>query len=115
GRRLLPPQLHGHGRGLRVNLAGAHVLLTGATGGLGQAIARALAARGASLTLTGRRAEVLQPLAEEVGGRALAADLADPAAPGRLLAEAGEVDVLVANAALPGSGALNSFSEEEID
>jgi short-subunit dehydrogenase len=98
-----------------MNLAGAQVLLTGATGGLGQAIARALAERGASLTLTGRRAEVLEPLAAELGGRALAADLADPAAPARLLAEAGEVDVLVANAGLPGSGALNSFSVEEID
>jgi short-subunit dehydrogenase len=98
-----------------MNLAGAKVLLTGATGGLGQAIARALAERGATLTLTGRRADVLEPLAAEVGGRALAADLADPAAPGRLLAEAGEVDVLVANAALPASGALTSFSEEEID
>jgi short-subunit dehydrogenase len=98
-----------------MNLAGAHVLLTGATGGLGHAIARALAARGASLTLTGRRAEVLEPLAEELGGRAVAADLADPAAPARLLADAGQVDVLVANAGLPGSGALNSFSEDEID
>jgi short-subunit dehydrogenase len=98
-----------------VNLAGAHVLLTGATGGLGQAIARALAARGAALTLTGRRAEVLEPLAQEVGGRALAADLADPAGPGQLLADAGRVDVLVANAGLPGSGALSSFSEEQID
>ena len=98
-----------------MNLAGAHVLLTGATGGLGHAIARALAARGASLTLTGRRAEVLEPLAEDLGGRAVAADLADPAAPARLLADAGRVDVLVANAGLPASGGLHSFTEEEID
>jgi len=93
-----------------MNLAGAHVLLTGATGGLGHAIARALAARGASLTLTGRRAEVLEPLAEELGGRALAVDLADPAAPARLLADAGRVDVLVANAGLPAtSGFVGEF------
>src|SRR5690242_18805177 len=98
-----------------MNLSGAHVLLTGATGGLGQAIARALAQRGATLTLTGRRAEVLEPLASEVGGRALAADLTDPAAPAQLLADAGQVDVLVANAALPASGVLRSFSEEQID
>jgi short-subunit dehydrogenase len=98
-----------------VNLAGAHVLLTGASGGLGHAIARALAARGASLTLTGRRAEVLEPLAAEVGGRALAADLADPEAPARLVAEAGQIDVLVANAGLPASGGLHTFSEAEID
>jgi short-subunit dehydrogenase len=98
-----------------MNLSGAHVLLTGATGGLGQAIARALAQRGATLTLTGRRSEVLEPLAGEVGGRALSADLSDPAAPARLLAEAGQVDVLVANAGLPASGALRSFSEEQLD
>jgi short-subunit dehydrogenase len=98
-----------------VKLDGARVLLTGATGGLGQAIARGLAARGARLTLTGRRAEVLEPLAAEVGGRVIVSDLSEPDAPARLLAEAGEVDVLVANAGLPGSGRLNSFTPEEID
>src|SRR4051812_39620176 len=96
-------------------LHGARVLLTGATGGLGQAIARALHARGAVLTLTGRRVDVLEPLAAEIGARAVEADLALPDAPARLLEEAGEVDVLVANAGLPGSGRLDSFSVEEID
>jgi len=98
-----------------VKLDGARVLLTGATGGLGQAIARGLHARGAILTLTGRRAEVLEPLAAEVGGRVIVSDLAEADAPARLLAEAGEIDVLVANAGLPGSGRLNSFTPEEID
>jgi len=98
-----------------MKLDGARVLLTGATGGLGQAIARALAERGASLTLTGRRVDVLEPLAAEVGGRAIEADLSVPDAPERLLAEAGEVDVLVANAGVPGSGKLTSFSVEELD
>jgi short-subunit dehydrogenase len=98
-----------------VNLAGARVLVTGATGGLGQAIARALAARGAELTLTGRRADVLEPLAAEVGGRPIAADLSLPDAPERLLADAGRVDVLVSNAGLPASGLLSSFSDEELD
>jgi short-subunit dehydrogenase len=98
-----------------VKLDGARVLLTGATGGLGQAIARALAARGAVLTLTGRRAEVLSPLASELGGRAIESDLSLPDAPARLLSETGDVDVLVANAGLPGSGKLTSFSVEEID
>jgi len=90
-------------------------LVTGATGGLGTAIARALAARGAVPVLTGRRSDVLEPLAAETGGRAVAADLADPASVERLLAEAGDVDVLVANAALPGSGHISSFSVEDID
>ena len=98
-----------------MNLAGTHVLLTGATGGLGQAIARALAARGATLTLTGRRIDVLEPLAVELGGRAVASDLSEPDAPEKLLEEAGDVDVLVANAGLPASGRLDSFSDEEVD
>jgi short-subunit dehydrogenase len=98
-----------------MQLGGATTLLTGATGGLGQAIARALGARGASLVLSGRRADVLEPLASELGGRALTADLSTPDGVERLLAEAGPVDVLVANAGLPASGRFGSFSVEEID
>jgi short-subunit dehydrogenase len=98
-----------------VNLGGRTVLLTGATGGIGHAIARALAARGARLVLSGRRADLLEPLASEVGGRAVACDLAEAEEVARLLGEAGDADVLVANAALPASGLLSSFSVEEID
>jgi short-subunit dehydrogenase len=98
-----------------MKLSGARVLLTGTTGGLGQAIARGLAERGATLTLTGRRADVLEPLAQELGARVIFSDLSGADAPARLLGEAGEVDVLVANAGLPGSGRLNCFTPEEID
>jgi len=98
-----------------VNLAGRTVLLTGATGGLGQAIARAVAARGARLVLTGRRADVLEPLAAEVSGRPLPCDLSVAAEVERLLREAGQVDVLIANAAVPASGTIDTFSVEEID
>lgn len=98
-----------------MNIAGRTVLLTGATGGLGNAIARALAAEGATLVMTGRRTDVLEPLAEELGGRALAADLADRAAVSKLIDDAGDVDILVANAGLPADGVLADFSEEEID
>jgi short-subunit dehydrogenase len=98
-----------------VNLDGRSVLLTGATGGIGQAIARALAPRGARLVLTGRRAEVLEPLAAEVSGRAVVCDLAVPDEVTRLLSECSNADVLVANAALPATGVLGSFSVEEID
>ncbi len=97
------------------SVSGARALVTGATGGLGHAIARALAARGAHVTLSGRRAEVLEPLAAELGGAALAADLSDRAGLERLVSEAGEVDMLIANAALPASGELGEFSPEEID
>jgi short-subunit dehydrogenase len=98
-----------------VNLAGRTVLLTGASGGLGHAIARALAARGAFLVLTGRRAEALEPLAAETQGRPIVSDLADRAAVDRLVAEAGAVDVLVANAGISAGGAIGQFSPEEID
>jgi short-subunit dehydrogenase len=98
-----------------MNLSGRTVLLTGATGGLGHAIARALSARGAKLLLTGRRTEVLEPLAEQTGGRAIACDLSDRDALESLVAEARQVDVLIANAGLPASGTLLGFSEAEID
>jgi short-subunit dehydrogenase len=98
-----------------VNLAGRSVLLTGATGGLGHAIARRLHAEGASLVLTGRRSEALEPLAAETGARSLAVDLADAAAVEGLAAECADVDVLVSNAGLPGSGLLTSFTVDEID
>src|SRR3954468_4333221 len=102
---------------MAVDLNGARVLLTGASGGIGNAIARALHQRGASLAITGRRADALESLKSELGDRVdvLVADLAKrddvEALPGR----AGTVDVLVANAGLPGSGDLDSFAPEEID
>ncbi len=98
-----------------MTLAGANVLLTGATGGIGHAIARALASSGASLVLTGRRADVLEPLARELCGRAIACDLSVAEGPARLVAEAGEVDVLVANAGVPASGLLTDLAQHEID
>lgn len=97
------------------SLRAARVLLTGATGGIGHAIARALSAEGAHLTLSGRRTDVLAPLAAELGAASVAADLAVPADVDRLLDEAGRVDVLVANAALPGAGALLEIDEDQID
>jgi len=98
-----------------VNVAGRTALLTGATGGLGDAIARRLRAAGAELVLTGRRVDVLATLAAETGARSLAVDLADAQAVERLARECADVDVLVSNAGLPGSGLLTSFSVEQID
>jgi short-subunit dehydrogenase len=99
-----------------VHISGSNVLLTGATGGLGQAIARTLAGKGAKLVLTGRRLDVLEPLASELpDARVLAVDLSDPQEVDRLLGQAGGVDILIANAALPGSGLLESFSVQQID
>lgn len=98
-----------------MQISGCKVLLTGATGGIGHAIARSLHARGAELILTGRRVEILEPLAQELGARSLAVDLSLAEQPGQLAGEAGDVDILVANAALPAAGTLDSFTAEEID
>jgi short-subunit dehydrogenase len=98
-----------------MQISGSTILLTGATGGIGHAIARALHERGGNLILTGRRTDVLEPLAAELGARSLAVDLSDPGEVDRLVDEAGAVDILVANAALPASGRLETFTMQEID
>jgi short-subunit dehydrogenase len=100
-----------------MELAGRRVVLTGASGGIGNAIARALHGAGASLLLSGRRADALDGLAAALGSRVetAPADLANPADLEALIERAGDVEVLVANAGLPASGWLDSFSPEEID
>ena len=98
-----------------MNITGRTALITGATGGIGHAIARRLAREGASLILTGRRTDVLEPLAAETGGRVLAVDLADADAVQRLAEDCAGADILVANAGVPASGPLLDFSIEEID
>jgi short-subunit dehydrogenase len=98
-------------------LSGARALVTGATGGIGDAIARALHARGAHVMVTGRRREVLDKLASELGDRVepIEADLSDAGAVRSLIERAGQVEVLVSNAALPASGKLDSYESGQID
>ncbi|HMJ97463.1 MAG TPA: SDR family NAD(P)-dependent oxidoreductase [Thermoleophilaceae bacterium] len=100
-----------------MQLRGQAALVTGATGGIGNAIARALYERGARVLLSGRRQDALGELAASLGERAevLVADLAERDAPTRLAEAAGAVDVLVANAALPASGRVEDFDHEQID
>ncbi|HSS05152.1 MAG TPA: SDR family NAD(P)-dependent oxidoreductase [Solirubrobacterales bacterium] len=100
-----------------MELSGRTALLTGATGGLGRAIAVAIAARGARLILSGRKAEALEALAAELPGdghRAVPSDLAEAGAAEKLAAEVGDVDVLIANAGLPGTGRLPDYSSEQL-
>src|SRR5215207_8543229 len=80
----------------RVDISGSRVLLTGATGGLGRAIAKALDQRGAHVLLTGRKQDALEALAGELrSAEALAADLAKRDDVAALPGRAGQVDVLV--------------------
>lgn len=90
-------------------------LVTGANGGIGLAIARALHRAGARVVLSGRRAEALRGIADELGARVIVADLERAEDVARLADEAGEIDVLVANAALPASGPLLEFTEAQLD
>ena len=101
-----------------MELAGKTVLLTGATGGLGRAIATALGERQAKLILSARRQADLDEMALRLPGgphRTIVSDLAVEGDALRLLETAGDIDVLVANAALPGSGELESFSQDQIE
>jgi len=99
----------------RIEIGGSKVLITGATGGIGHAIARALAGRGASLTLTGRRTDVLEPLAAELTGRAVGADLGDPSDVERLATECADTDILVANAGLSAAGNVLDLTAANLD
>ncbi len=96
------------------SLRGSTALVTGASGGLGRAMALSLRAAGCSLVVTGRRREVIEALAAEVGGRAVTADLSRPGDLGRLLDETGPLDIAVMNAAVPASGALEAWEPEQI-
>jgi short-subunit dehydrogenase len=100
-----------------VQLSGKTALLTGATGGLGRAIAEALASRGARLVLSSRKGPELDELADSLPGdghRTIVTDLAEPGEAEWLIGQAGDLDVLVANAGLPASGRLDGFSQSEI-
>jgi 3-oxoacyl-[acyl-carrier protein] reductase len=88
------------------DLSGQTALVTGASGGIGGAIARALHRQGAAVALAGTRAAALADLAAALGERAhaLTADLADPGSPDRLVRDAeaalGHLDILVNNAGI---------------
>jgi len=101
------------------DLSGKTALVTGATGGLGGAIARAYHERGATVVLSGTREGVLQELAAELGERAFvaAADLSDSASVDSLIARseavAGQIDILVSNAGLTRDGLLLRMKDED--
>ncbi|MGH7021101.1 MAG: 3-oxoacyl-[acyl-carrier-protein] reductase [Brevundimonas sp.] len=102
------------------NLSGKIALVTGATGGIGGAIARSLHAQGATVVLSGTREAVLAELAKELGERAFfaAANLSDPESVDGLVARAeeaagGPLDILVANAGITKDGLLMRMKDED--
>jgi 3-oxoacyl-[acyl-carrier protein] reductase len=101
------------------NLEGKRALVTGASGGIGGAIAEALSRQGATVTLSGTRTEALEALAAKLGGRVhiAAADLADAAAVDGLVPAAerlmGGLDILVNNAGLTRDGLAVRMKDED--
>lgn len=102
-----------------MDLAGARVLITGASGGIGRATSRQLAALGAVLFITGRSGDALQQVARETGASALAADLTNPHQLEGLvrdvLERAGGIDVLVNNAGAGWAGRFADMHATAID
>jgi len=102
------------------DLTGKTALVTGATGGIGGAIARALHAQGAHVVMSGTRAQALSALAGELGQRTttLTANLSDAAAVDALVGQAEEaagagLDILVANAGVTRDGLLLRMKDED--
>jgi 3-oxoacyl-[acyl-carrier protein] reductase len=103
------------------DLTGKGALVTGATGGIGWAIAKALHAQGAHVAISGTRAERLDELAKELGDRVtpLPCDLRDRAAVVKLGEDAekalGQVDILVNNAGITHDNLFMRMKDEEWD
>ncbi len=103
------------------DLTGKGALVTGASGGIGAAIAKALHAAGASVALSGTRQAPLEALAAELGDRAhvVPCDLSDGAATDALVGRAaealGSVDILVNNAGLTRDGLFMRMSQDDWD
>jgi 3-oxoacyl-[acyl-carrier protein] reductase len=103
------------------DLTGKGALVTGATGGIGWAIAEALHAQGAKVAISGTRAERLQELAAKLGSNVFVVpcDLRDRAAVAKLAEEAetalGQVDILVNNAGITHDNLFMRMKDEEWD
>lgn len=101
------------------DLSGKTALVTGATGGIGEAIARTMHAAGAEVALSGRRVEKLEALAGELGDRThiVPCDLADPdqadALVGQTIEAAGKIDILIANAGVTRDKLLMQMKDED--
>ncbi len=99
------------------DLADKTALITGATSGIGRAIAERFAAAGARLLLTGRNAASGAQLAAALGGRFIAGDIADPPLPERLVAETlgafGKLDILINNAGVTHRGTVLEVSDAD--
>ena len=96
------------------SLEGKRALVTGASKGIGRAIAQELARAGATVVVGYRSGkDEAEQLAAEIGGVAVQADVSSPEDAARLVAEAGDIDVLVNNAGLTRDGLLARMSDDD--
>ena len=96
------------------SLDGKTALVTGASRGIGRAVAVELAGAGASVVVGYRSGrEEAETLAQEIGGRAVQADVSEPADAARLVGEAGDLDILVNTAGLTRDGVLARMSDDD--
>ena len=96
------------------SLEGKTALVTGASRGIGRAIAAELAAAGASVVFSyNTGADEAKALVDEIGGRAIQADVSDAASARALVEEAGDVEILVNNAGVTRDGLLVRMSDED--
>jgi len=96
------------------SLEGKHALVTGASKGIGKAIATELAAAGATVVVGYRSGQDdAEALAAAIGGRAIQADVSNPEEAKRLVVEAGDLDILVNNAGLTRDGVLARMSDDD--
>jgi 3-oxoacyl-[acyl-carrier protein] reductase len=96
------------------SLEGKTALVTGASRGIGRAIASELAAAGATIVIGYRSGkDEADSLAAELGGRAVQADVSNAEEAQRLVAEAGDLDILVNNAGLTRDGLLARMSDDD--
>lgn len=102
----------------RQDLSGQVAIITGASSGIGAAVARDLAQAGMKLVLTARREDRLKALARETGAAYLAADVVDPDLPARLLdtaeREFGRTDFVLNNAGIMDAGPIDKLDIERI-
>jgi 3-oxoacyl-[acyl-carrier protein] reductase len=96
------------------SLEGKTALVTGASRGIGRAVAVELAGAGASIVVGYRSGrEEAEALAKEINGRAVRADVSEPADAARLVEEAGDLDILVNNAGVTRDGVLARMSDDD--
>ncbi|NOT62853.1 MAG: SDR family oxidoreductase [Acidobacteria bacterium] len=109
---------------MKVQLAQRHALITGGGTGIGRALAFALAQHGARVTVTGRRSELLQAVAQAIIERgepaqAISADVTDAAQRNAMLTQAvasfGEIEILISNAGALHGGSFAQHSAQEIE